>query len=261
MHLTTDSDQNANANPSPTPEEQEMNKTLQEALSCTTCTPTPAKPAFYADLAAGIYNPTRDPPFTRHHQKSDDAVSPLEAVPVYMEPGYGCLVTEAQRERYWELVAREREDEVDMGMGLEDENEDAELYARYKVDYHIHHHYLARCGVLTLCRNVEEMHELRKWRWRLDAVDGRGETRKGLKMRRWGWPGDENRSMMLQTALWRRRWRGRQERVEEAGIKWMGIMEERRKQREKMRVKVKVRVYCWKNGGEESGEGGGNGSF
>ncbi|RAL12748.1 uncharacterized protein BO97DRAFT_442974 [Aspergillus homomorphus CBS 101889] len=76
-----------------------------------------------------------------------------------------------------------------------------------------------------------------------------------------GWPDDENQLMVYQVALWRKRGRSRQRRLEDARIKWAFIMEERRRQRlaalaqaqhQKTASSVKVRLYCSQAGGDRN---------
>lgn len=158
---------------------------------------------------------------------------------------------------------------VDMGVDMDvDMDVDVDvseiLFAFYKADHHIHQHYLSRCSVVSLCRNVEELHALRRWMWKVSststplASDGtlslennnhtiqlensrhqKNSSSHRLRLaRRWGWPGDHP-SMTYQVALWRRAWRERQLRVDAARVKWAQIVEERRKERERLVVELR----------------------
>lgn len=50
------------------------------------------------------------------------------------------------------------------------------LLACYRVDYHIHLHYLVRRGMLNLCRDSNDMHSLREWQWNMSLLDAQSDT-------------------------------------------------------------------------------------
>lgn len=169
-------------------------------------------------------------------------------------------MTEAQREAYKRQVEGYLAQVPDCDVAM----------ARYHADYHVHLHWLSRRGALTLCRDVKEMHELRKWRWKMAQLDlqawedareaasqvasqtgnsgpNGGDARedriskrppRSTTIRRWGWPGDSHLFMMYQTALWRQNWVHRLKHLDEVRVKWAAIMEERRRQRKCIKVKL-----------------------
>ncbi|OJJ48420.1 hypothetical protein ASPZODRAFT_1594180 [Penicilliopsis zonata CBS 506.65] len=206
--------------------------------------PSPRK--MIHDIETNTYRFWSDPPFA--HTRDED-VSPLDEAVALREPQYGRLATPAQRGRYLALV----EESVDfvraelnvninttVDVNVDDNMEIHLLFACYRVDHHIHQHYLARSSVLTLVRDTDELHELRRWMWTVSSPRYNwnstssheiGSMQKpGDKVRRWRWPRD-HLAMMHQVAQWRRQWRLRQLRVLESRVKWARIMEERRWQR------------------------------
>ncbi|GIJ85862.1 hypothetical protein Asppvi_004726 [Aspergillus pseudoviridinutans] len=234
----------------PDPEEQEM-ASASATLHCTTCKLAQLpRPSLLTALATGLYNPRRDPPFLHPQTIEIDGVSPRTIPPEPQVPGYQRLMTPAQHESY--STALEELTEREAGRG----EESGALFARYMLDFHIHVHYLSRRGMLTLCRDVEEVHEMRRWRWRVALVDdvlagaeypGKGCTRGGGK--RGVRPPNENPHLsMYQMALWRRRWLARRQRVDEVRLKWAAIVEERRKQRAAAARTIKVRLHCSREG-------------
>lgn len=186
----------------------------------------------------------------------DTSIAPHEIPSRKRRPGYQALMTEAQGKAYQRQIERYAAEVPDQDVAM----------ARYHADYHAHLHWLSRRGPLTMCRDVKEMHELRKWRWKLAQLDvqamheaaatsaenggsGKEATEDGAPQkppqpppralaRRWGWPGDSHLFMMYQTALWRQKWVVRQTHLSEVRIKWAAIMEERRRQRKCVKVKL-----------------------
>ncbi|KAL5356619.1 hypothetical protein BJX96DRAFT_171778 [Aspergillus floccosus] len=213
---------------------REQRDALAEALSCTTCIITDLTRATYVKhLRTGLYNPFHDPPFTISNNPEsltpssspsplDDDVSPdtiastgtsIGTAP-HIPPSYSSLMTPSQLTRYHAQVTIYQS---------HDSARDVH-FARYRVDYHIHLHYLRQRGMLTLCRNADDLHEFRDWKWRVFlAADNPAEPR---RPRRWGWPGDAGLFMLYQMPLWRRGWSARRECVEQARVKWALIVEE-----------------------------------
>ncbi|KAK1143841.1 hypothetical protein N8T08_005954 [Aspergillus melleus] len=292
--------------------EQELNTSLTESLACQTCTIKIPRAIYHRHLESQIYVATRDPPFRLSraevnglsafglsspdttptlsaedtsesgHQISPYTTLPSEDIPdndddnentpiaphatppPRRKPGYQSLMTTTQRAAYETQVKRYMADVPGKDVAM----------ARYHVDYHVHLHGLSRRGALTLCRDVKEMHELRKWRWKMAQMDvqassmqgeeGTGRTspqgegngcsgdegnedrkrkRNHVTVRRWGWPGDSHLFMMYQTALWRQKWLVRQKHLDEVRVKWAAIMAERQRQRKCVKVKL-----FWGNG-------------
>lgn len=107
----------------------------------------------------------------------------------------------------------------------------------YRVDYHIHLHYVAGRGILSFCRDVADVHALRRWRWEVASPSGHWDEDEGsgprTRQRSGLW--SDGPEFMDQVSLWRRRWRERKARVEAARLRWVGIMEERRVQGSRVR--------------------------
>lgn len=300
-------------------QEEEMNATLQEALTCTTCTLRLTKASMRRDLEAGVYDPSRDPPFLHLHAKaysseedgddhdsdyfdSDDSasasrsenqsdsgcyseedddedddeewdegegISPLSKPTRKQIPRYARLITPLQRLSYQSCVS----DVHDQGrkQGLEpvkavknDEEDEDRRFAYYQVDYHIRLHDRARCSMLTLCRDIEDVRQLRGWEVEIRQLDAAEAgvvdysdptTTSTTTAAAATTTSAENELFTVhQTALWKRRWRLRQRRVNEARRKWAQIMAERKRQREQLLLerrkmfRAKVKLYTWKEG-------------
>ncbi|KAI9045377.1 uncharacterized protein KD926_008804 [Aspergillus affinis] len=286
--------------------EQELNISLFESLTCQSCAMKIPRTTYHRHLESQIYVATRDPPFRlsraelnglrafglspsnttppgaedTHEIDTENQISPHTLAPEDIcddddddddttpiaphatpsprrRPGYRALMTAAQRAAYEDQVKRYVDELPGRDVAM----------ARYHVDYHVHLHWLSRRGALTLCRDVKEMHELRKWRWKMAQMDvqaassqgeegsacsgddgdedggDRKRKRNGVTVRRWGWPGDSNLFMMYQTALWRQKWWVRQKHLDEVRVKWAAIMAERHRQRKCVKVKL-----FWGNG-------------
>lgn len=99
----------------------------------------------------------------------------------------------------------------------------------YQVDYHIHLHYITGRGILSFCRDVTDVHALRKWRAEVTSPSGPGDEDDGpggrTRQRRGLW--SDGPEFMDQISLWRRRWRERRARVEDTRHRWAGITERR----------------------------------
>ncbi|KAH8423559.1 uncharacterized protein LDX57_001319 [Aspergillus melleus] len=283
--------------------EQELNTSLSESLTCQTCTIRIPRATYHRHLESQIYVATRNPPFRLSRaevnglrafglsspdttptpsaeenieneidtktqlsphttlspedipddEDENTPIAPHARPPPRRRPGYQSLMTTTQRAAYEAQIQRYVADVPGKDVAM----------ARYHVDYHVHLHWLSRRGALTLCRDVKEMHELRKWRWKMAQMDvqaasmqgegsgcsgdegneDRKRKRKHVTVRRWGWPGDSHLFMMYQTALWRQKWLVRQKHLDEVRVKWAAIMAERQRQRKCVRVKL-----FWGNG-------------
>ncbi|KAJ5831861.1 hypothetical protein N7474_000172 [Penicillium riverlandense] len=238
-------------------EEEKMLNALQEALDCTKCRIAVTETSMATDIDSGIYITTHYPPFFTTNHTRDEFISPLDNATRPKDPTYWNRISVSQREQYYEQV------ETKLNSALSKHpTPDAELavlFAHYQVDYHIRQHYLSRSSVLTLCRDAEDMHQLRRWQWDMADADGTAPSSAGCscswpnQCRHWGWIDDRNLMMMHQTAMWRRAWRERRRRLKEVRARWAIIMEERRRQRELLRIRQKatlavatltVKVYC-----------------
>ncbi|KAF9891249.1 hypothetical protein FE257_004813 [Aspergillus nanangensis] len=255
--------------------DQELSESLHEALACKTCALTDLTKMLYCKhRKAGVYNPLHDPPFKTHspcsHQiltggnldgsnDDNDGVPPktTQSGPgsIAQPHGYRDIMTREQRKTYFLQIKQYRDRDV---------NRDV-LLARYRVDYHIHLHWMARRGMLALCRNTDDVHDFRQWKWKLanggvqgggsncgpesSSAQGRAMPRGSRarrsniatstrRMRRWGWPDDSELFMLYQTTLWRHGWMARRERLVEVNANWARIVKERLRQRR--------RVTTWK---------------
>lgn len=223
---------------------------LDEALQCTVCQNLITEMSMNHDINKGSYIATSYPPYFLHESTRDDNISPLTPTPKENNHSYWTFMSLSQRQLYYQLVERILNEELNKPIKLDAET--AVLFAHYQVDFHIRQHYLARRGVLTMCRNTSDMNQLRKWQWNMAEIDA---VTKGTTVKSWpkgsrqlGWPNDGNLEMAHQTHLWRKSWRARRKRVEDVRAKWAIVMEERRRQREMLKLKelatITVRLYC-----------------
>ncbi|KAJ5182536.1 hypothetical protein N7492_000152 [Penicillium capsulatum] len=233
--------------------ETDMSEALDEALQCVSCENLITEMSMSNDISRGSYITTSYPPYFLHRCTRDDNISPLTPTPLENDQSYWNCMSPIQRQRYYQLVETILNEELQKPVRLDAER--AVLFAHYQVDFHIRQHHLARRGVLTMCRNTSDMHQLRKWQWNMAEIDA---VTKHTTVKTWpkgsrqlGWPNDGNLEMAHQTHMWRKSWRARRKRVEAVRAKWAIIMEERRRQREMLKLKelatVTVRLYC---GGE-----------
>ncbi|KAJ5649340.1 uncharacterized protein N7484_003063 [Penicillium longicatenatum] len=210
-----------------------------------------------ADIDQGNYIATNYPPYFPNASKRDENISPLDTNTPNSDLSHWKVISEAQRQQYYKIV--EHILDTRMHENAPADSDLAILFAHYQVDYHIRQHYLAHRGVLTLCRDASDMQTLRKWQWRMDAIDSviTPDDRQPVQPkphRPTGWPKDGNLEMLHQTHLWKKSWKVRQKRVEDVRARWAVIMEERRRQREWLLAKqastLTVRLYF---GGELCG--------
>ncbi|KAJ5980888.1 hypothetical protein N7481_008186 [Penicillium waksmanii] len=236
--------------------ETDLLEALEEALGCTKCQITITEAIMKGDINDGVYNSSHYPPFFVNKRTRDDNISPLDTETKHTDPTWWRRISVSQRERYYVLV------ENNLNRALEEtKNADPEaavLFAHYQVDYHIRQHHLARRGVLNLCRDSNDLHELRSWQWDMAAID-RLISGKEIEVtdedegwlpaeRMWGWPTDQNLEKTHQVILWKRSWPTRRKKLKAVRAKWAVIIEERRKQREMLLLKqgatVTLRLYC-----------------
>ncbi|EYE98470.1 uncharacterized protein EURHEDRAFT_374553 [Aspergillus ruber CBS 135680] len=296
-------------------QEEEMNATLQEALSCTTCTLHLTKASMRQDLKTGVYNPLRDPPFSHSHAKAclseecgdrdgdeddhgsdyfdsgdsasgtgfenqsgsgcysgddeewdEEGISPLSKPTRKQIPQYTRLITPLQRLSYQscvsDVLSQGRKQGLELVKPVKSDEEDEDLrFAYYQVDYHIHLHDRARCDMLTLCRDIGDVRQLRGWEIemkQLDEVEARvvdkSDPTTPVAAATATTPAEAELFTVHQTALWKRRWRLRQRRINDVRRKWAQIMAERKRQREELLLerqkmfRAKVKLYTWKEG-------------
>lgn len=202
------------------------------------------------DIERGVYIATHYPPHFQTNLTSEESISPFDTEPRNKDPSYWRRLSLTQRQRYYQLVEQNINQIIDEKRAMSPAT--AILFAHYQVDYHIRQHYLARRGVLTLCRDTKDLHQLRKWQWKMADIDSVRSSEpveiKAAGYRGWGWPNDTNLEMMHQNIMWKRSSRARLKRVREVRARWAVIMEERRKQRELLKLKqgatFTLRLYC-----------------
>ncbi|KAJ5104443.1 hypothetical protein NUU61_001790 [Penicillium alfredii] len=239
-------------------EKRERVEAAKEALNCSKCRLAVTEETMALEIESGNFILTQYPPCFANTNKRDEHISPLDTVDDQEDFTYWKHLSRATQQQYHDRV----EEHLDKALAKLDKfnPELVALFAHYQVAYHIRQHYLARGGVLVLCRSSDDVHQLRRWQWEMAHADGTLSADTGDKVmeedevpwvvdcERWQWPHDANLLMMHQSALWRRRWRRRQRRVEEVRVRWALIMEERWRQREMLQLKqastLTVRLYC-----------------
>ncbi|XRM38434.1 hypothetical protein ABZX51_001851 [Aspergillus tubingensis] len=160
-------------------EDMAMNASLQEALSCTSCTITRIpKDIYYDDRIKGIYDASRDPPFLipgLTTTTEDKDIPPDEIPPAPTEgkgnkqeqsPTYTHLLTPTQKQSY----------NTQLQIYLSHDPTNDHKFAKYLVDYHIHIHYLLRRSMLGLCRDVTDLYEMKDWMKRMHPVNHEDEA-------------------------------------------------------------------------------------
>lgn len=202
------------------------------------------------DIDRGVYIAAHYPPYFHSNHANDERISPFDTSAKPQDPSYWKHISLSQRQRYYALVEQSLNQALDETKDLEPEV--ALLFAHYQADYHVRQHQLARRGVLTLCRDSDDLQQLRKWQWRMSDIDSLQsstlEEIEPLRSRQWGWPNDKNLEMVHQHLMWKRSSRARLKRVREVRAQWAVIMEERRRQREMLLLKqgatLTVRLFC-----------------
>ena len=203
----------------------------------------------------------------------DDDVSPLDTTPnPHPRATYASLTTSAQRQQYQTRVLEALSDLIGpLGCTNDDwdesyspppppqtlsdvqgvVDEDDIRFACYRVDYHIHLHERARSSTLSMCRDIDDVWQLRGWQTEVRQLD-----REVLGMDPPDDKKEEEEDGLLavhQLAVWRRAWRARERRVHEVRKTWDGIVAERRRQRAKFLHKRrdhggKIRFYTRQEG-------------
>lgn len=197
-----------------------------------------------------------------------EGISPLSKPTPKQTPRYARLITPLQRLSYQSCVSdvlgQGRKQGLEPVKSVKSDEEDEDLrFAYYQVDYHIHLHDRARCSMLTLCRDIEDVRQLRGWEIemrQLDEVEARvvdesdTTTTTATTTKAAATTAENELFTVHQIALWKRRWRLRQKRVNDVRRKWAQIMVERKRQREELLLerrkmfRAKVKLYTWKEG-------------
>lgn len=204
-------------------------ESMVEALECTKCQNEITIESMNADVEKGVYLTADYPPYFRDQSTMDEHVSPDTITIWDRAPGWWTLQSLAQGLKYYRLVEDNLDLEQKNNPGIDDDL--ACSWAHYQVDFHIRQHYLARCGVLTLCRDTTDIQQLRQWQWQMADIDAAASdnTKAAPKGdRQTGWPDDDNREMAHQSAKWHRDGRLRRKYLKEAYAKWEAIKKQRR---------------------------------
>lgn len=205
-------------------------------------------------------------------------VSPLDTPKPTTRPKYAGLTTPSQRQQYQACVLEALSETIGSLGSTGDDwdgsrsplstststspaltladvestvDEDDIQFACYRVDYHIHLHERARSSMFSICRDIDDVWQLRGWQTEVRQLD-----REILGMDVRGGKDEEDGDGLLdvhQMAVWRRGWRERERRVCEVRKTWAGILAERRKQRarilrEKKDRGGKIRFYTRQEG-------------
>lgn len=112
-------------------------------------------------------------------------------------------------------------------------SEDDMRFACYRVDYHIHLHERARSNMFSLCRDIDDVWQLRGWQTEVRQLDREVLEMESADDKIDGGDGDGLLDVH-QMAVWRRGWRARENRVREVKKAWAGIVAERKRQRARM---------------------------
>lgn len=189
----------------------------------------------------------------------DDDVSPLDSMPKPIPRArYASLTTPSQRQQYQARVLEALSELIGPLVGHTDDDRDGTCsprsspppppppapqtlsdvqdmvdeddirFACYRVDYHIYLHERARSSMLSMCRDIDDVWQLRGWQTEVRQLD-----REVLGME----PQETRENGLLDVHLmtgWRRAWRAREKRVHEVKKTWAGIVAERKRQRARM---------------------------
>lgn len=202
-----------------------------------------------------------------------EGISPFSKPTPKQIPRYARLITPLQRLSYQycvsDVLGQGRKQGLELVKSVKNDEDEDLRFAYYQVDYHIYLHDRARCSTLTLCRDIEDVRQLRGWEIemkQLDEVEARvGDSDPAITATttttttaaeaKTTTAAAENELFNLhQTALWKRRWRLRQRRVNDVRRKWAQTMAERKRQREELLLerrkifRAKVKLYTWKEG-------------
>lgn len=247
----------------------------------------------------------------------DEEISPLDQPTPKPTPKYASQITPAQQWAYqsrasdlFEISARPRKaprlarmvqetnfnfnnftpnnDNNDNSADEQAQDDEDLRFAYYQVDYHIHLHDRARCNMLTLCRDIDDVRQLRGWEAEMEVLsmgmdlrmdmgldlgvdtekpgrctydnDGEDDSNPHVHERKetremWRRSKEDELFRVHQMGLWRRRWRMRQKRVEGVRREWVVLLAKRRRQRKEMlremqRRRANVRFYGSKAGGD-----------
>ena len=168
-------------------------------------------------------------------------ISPRDTTSTTSRPEYDEFMTTARKRRYLELVLEYATAEYLQNSERPEEGEldvDGLLTrAVYRVDRHVYLHYTVGRGMLGFCRDVGDVVALREWLGVIAQAGSKDENanKTRARKRRKGicgfsrWPNDSNQ-MVDQVAIWRRAWNHRICRVESARLRWMWILDARKKE-------------------------------
>ena len=201
----------------------------------------------YRDMQAGAYDRTRDPPFLPLCAPSsqgeikeeegldyEEEVSPMATPKLKPRPQYTSLASASQKEEYqaqvfdlmlrstgfrgasWPMTLAELEREL---------NKEDIRFAYYQVDYHIHLHAQSKRSMLSMCRDIDDVRQLRGWQTEVRQFDREIQGFDNGSRQK------DDLFEVHEITSWRRTWRSRERRLSKARKVWANIMEERRRQR------------------------------
>jgi hypothetical protein len=221
------------------------NASLQEALECTKCKQLEITPYMMkTDIAMGLYTATKYPPYFSNKAAPVEEICPLDTKsPQHEAATFWKDITFSQQQCYYEQVdAIIKRTELESGHPA---TEATVLFAHYQMDSHIRQHYLAPKSMLNLCRDKQDVMELRHWQWENAESEGfalESDPHFGV-----GWVSDPTNSLALQYEGWKMNEGRRESHLLDTKARWAEIQTERRKQRmQSVVVSLKgmpVRVY------------------
>lgn len=223
----------------------------------------------YQDMQTGAYDRTRDPPFLPFCAPSsqseikeeedldyEEEVSPMATPKLKPRPQYTSLASASQKEEYqaqvFDLMLRStgfRGASRPMTLAeLEGElNEEDIRFAYYQVDYHIHLHAQSKRSMLSMCRDIDDVRQLRGWQTEMRQFDREIQGFDNGSRQK------DDLFEVHEITSWRRTWRSRERRLSKARKVWANIMEERRRQRlymlqERQNLDARFKFYGWQDG-------------
>ncbi|WEW56025.1 hypothetical protein PRK78_001460 [Emydomyces testavorans] len=206
---------------------EEMRAIVDETLDCgMRCglaeDVTPA--TMDADLATGVYNPTRDPAFLLATDEADE-VSPTSQPPPQTCFGYLEAATDEQREL------------------LQNAHLVLKPYPLYLFHRHLHEHRIKRRSFVHVCRDNDDLDDYLAWIHDPDSYYYHNQTgNESVKNRRPcyedEWPYNDL-EIKRQVQDWRDKAGDRAKRLEEVTERWKHIMRQRARERRRLLAQQK----------------------
>ncbi|CAG8079999.1 unnamed protein product [Penicillium olsonii] len=212
------------------------NEALQEALYCTKSTEQATTiNQMRKDIAQGVYIVTQYPPYFADKAAPIEEISPLDTCSIQPQTlTFWSDITYSQQRRYFKMVdAIIRHFEKETGQVA---SETMVLYAHYQMDTHIRRHIMRTESMLTMCRDKEDVIELRHWQWETAASDNTTHTQPFDPDWGVGWVMDPTNSLDQQYEEWKAGQSERERRLQDVRWLWARIQHERREQRKRTAV-------------------------